>query len=89
MKLDIALRRVGIWRIQDGRKRKTTQARGNERRGGSLAAADQKVTSAKVDRIFRLRWLSQAFDPRICRWNRNLTATSQPVKVELEKFASN
>jgi len=86
MKFDIALQRGHIWRIQDRRKRVTAQACGNERRGSTLATADQKVAPANIDRILPLRWLSQTLDLRICRWNRNLTATSEPVKVELKKL---
>jgi hypothetical protein len=49
-----------------------------------LAASDQKAAPAKVNRILRLRWLSQTHDLRIFSWNRNLTAAPWPVKVELE-----
>jgi len=87
MKLDIVLRRGCTCRIENRRKGKTTQPRWNQRRGSSLAASDQKVTPAKINRILRLRPISQTHDLRIFRWNRNLTATAQPVKVGLEMLS--
>jgi hypothetical protein len=48
MKIDIALRRERVSRIEDGRKSETAQARGNQRRRGSLAASDEKVAPALI-----------------------------------------
>ncbi len=87
MKIDISLGRGCICRIEDRREGEATQPRGNQRRGSSLAASDQKAAPAKVNRIIRLRRLSQTRDLRIFRWNRNLTAPPQPVKVELEMLS--
>jgi hypothetical protein len=73
-----------IYRIENRRKDEATQPHGKQRRRSSLAASDQKVAPAKVNRILRFRWLSLTHDLRMCGWNRNLTVVPRPVKLKLE-----
>jgi hypothetical protein len=67
MKLCPIRRRGRTANIEGKRKGAAPKAYGNQRSGRSLAAADQKVAPAKVNRIIRLRWPTQRIAPEIFR----------------------
>ena len=62
-------RRERILRIEGKRKSQSTELCGNHCCGDSLATTDKKIAAAKINRIIRLRWLTQRNAPGIleCR----------------------